>query len=56
MTNLAIRKKVITYLADADDKKVMKSMQKIQAGQAISNLKEFKKGELFAIKQFKDRK
>ena len=29
---------------------------KIQAGQAISNIKEYNKGDLFEIKQFKDRK
>jgi DNA sulfur modification protein DndE len=36
-------------------KKIARSMEKIQAGQAISNIKEFTKGELFRIKQFKDR-
>ena len=37
-------------------KKIARSMEKIQAGQAISNIKEYKKGDLFEIKQFKDRK
>ena len=53
--NLKLINKFLGF-SDADVKKVMKSMEKIQAGQAISNLKEFKKGELFMIKQFKDRK
>lgn len=37
-------------------KKIARSMEKIQTGQAISNIKEFNKGDLFWIKQFKDRK
>ena len=53
--NLKLINKFLGF-SDADAKKVIKSMEKIQAGQAISNLKEFKKGELFGIKQFKDRK
>ena len=53
--NLKLINKFLGF-SDADAKKVMKSMEKIQAGQAISNLKEFKKGELFDIRQFKDRK
>lgn len=36
-------------------KKIARSMEKIQTGQAISNIKEFNKGDLFWIKQFKDR-
>jgi DNA sulfur modification protein DndE len=36
-------------------KKIARSMEKIQAGQTISNIKEFTKGDLFRIKQFKDR-
>ena len=35
--------------------KIARSMEKIQKGQAIGNTKEFDKGELFLIKQFKDR-
>ncbi len=41
--------------SEAESKIVARSMEKIQKGQAISNIKEFKKGELFEIKQFKDR-
>lgn len=33
------------------DTKVCRSLEKIQKGQAISNIKEFTKGELFKIKQ-----
>lgn len=36
-------------------KKIARSMEKIQPGQAISNIKEYNKGDLFRIKQFKDR-
>jgi DNA sulfur modification protein DndE len=36
-------------------KKIARSMEKIQAGQAISNIKEYSKGGLFQIKLFKDR-
>jgi DNA sulfur modification protein DndE len=41
--------------SEAENKTVARSMERIQKGQAISNIKEFKKGELFEIKQFKDR-
>lgn len=34
------------------DTKVYRSLEKIQKGQAISNIKEFTKGELFKLKQF----
>lgn len=37
-------------------KKIARSMEKILTGQAISNIKEYNKGDLFWIKQFKDRK
>jgi len=37
-------------------KKIARSMEKIQTGQAISNIKEYSKGDLFWIKQFKDRR
>lgn len=37
-------------------KKIARSMEKIQTGQTISNIKEYNKGDLFWIKQFKDRK
>jgi len=36
-------------------KKIARSMEKIQTGQAIGNIKEYNKGDLFWIKQFKDR-
>lgn len=36
-------------------KKIARSMEKIQTGQVISNIKEYNKGDLFWIKQFKDR-
>jgi len=36
-------------------KKIARSMEKIQTGQTISNIKEYTKGDLFWIKQFKDR-
>ena len=49
--NLKLINKFLGF-SDIDAKKVMKSMEKIQAGQAISNLKEFKKGELFNVSQF----
>ncbi len=35
--------------------KAARSLEKIQKGQAIANLKEFEKGALFEIKQFKDK-
>lgn len=35
--------------------KVARSMEKIEKGLALGNIKEFEKGELFNIKQFKDR-
>jgi DNA sulfur modification protein DndE len=42
-------------LSGAASNKIARSMEKIQKGQAIGNTKEFDKGELFLIKQFKDR-
>lgn len=36
-------------------KKIARSMEKIQTGQVLSNIKEYDKGALFWIKQFKDR-
>jgi len=41
--------------SDKESAKVARSMEQIQKGQAISNIKEFKKGELFELKQFKDK-
>jgi len=39
-------------LSDKDGIKAARSLEKIQKGQAISNIKEFTKGELFELKQF----
>ena len=38
--------------SDKDGTKAYRSLENIQKGQAISNMKEFPKGELFEIKQF----
>lgn len=38
--------------SDKDGVKVSRSLEKIQKGQAISNIKEFSKGDLFELKQF----
>lgn len=38
--------------SDKDGVKAYRGLEKIQKGQAISNIKEFPKGELFEIKQF----
>lgn len=38
--------------SDKDGTKAYRSLEKIQKGEAISNIKEFPKGELFEIKQF----
>lgn len=40
--------------SDKESAKVARSMEDIKKGQAISNIKEFTKGELFELKQFKD--
>ncbi len=37
---------------EGDASRVARSMEKIEPGQAISNIKEFKRGELFQINQF----
>jgi DNA sulfur modification protein DndE len=37
---------------EKDGIKAARSLEKIQKGQAISNIKEFTKGELFELKQF----
>lgn len=39
-------------ISESDGVKAYRSLEKIQKGQAISNMKEFTKGELFEIKQF----
>lgn len=41
-------------LGDTEGRKVARSMEKIEKGQAISNIKEFDVGRLFELKQFKD--
>ncbi len=41
-------------LGDAEGRKVARSMEGIQKGQAISNIKEYEMGQLFELKQFKD--
>ena len=38
--------------SDKDGIKAARSLEKIEKGQAISNIKEFTKGELFELKQF----
>ena len=53
--NIKSMEKVLGMSGDGS-KKIARSMEKIQAGQAISNIKEYNKGDLFEIKQFKDRK
>ena len=37
---------------DREGQKVARSMEKVQKGQAISNIKEFKRGELFELRRF----
>lgn len=39
-------------ISESDGLKAFRSLEKIQKGQAISNIKEFTKGELFMMKQF----
>ncbi len=39
-------------LTDKDGAKAYRSLEKIQKGQAISNIKEFPKGELFCVNQY----
>ena len=39
-------------LSEKEGVKAARSLEKIQTGQAISNIKEFKKGELFEVSQF----
>jgi DNA sulfur modification protein DndE len=38
--------------SDADSRSIARNMEKIQRGQAISNVKEFRKGELLTVEQF----
>lgn len=39
-------------LGDIDSKPLVRSMEKIERGQAVTNVKEFKKGELFEVEQY----
>jgi DNA sulfur modification protein DndE len=39
-------------LSEKESQKVARSKEKIQKGQAISNIKEYNKGELFILDQF----
>jgi DNA sulfur modification protein DndE len=39
-------------LSDKDGVKASRSLEKIKKGEAITNIKEFTKGELFEIDQF----
>ena len=39
-------------LGDAETRLLGQSMSKIQKGQAVTNVKEFKRGELFAVEQY----
>lgn len=41
-------------LGEAEGKKVARSMEAIEKGQSIANIKEFEMGKLFELKQFKD--
>lgn len=41
-------------LSEKEGQKIARSMESIQKGQAISNIKEFKDRKLFILKQFKD--
>jgi len=50
-TNVKAINKFLGF-SDKDGIKAFRNLEKIQKGQAISNIKEFPKGELFEIKQF----
>ncbi len=50
-TNLRVINKFLGF-GERESKKVARSLEKIQKGQVVSNIKEFKKGELFKISQF----
>ncbi len=39
-------------LSDRDATTLARSMERIEGGQAVSNVKELKKGELFEVGQF----
>ena len=42
-------------LSGENSKKIARSMEKIEKGQAIANIKEFDKAKLFKVKQFWER-
>jgi DNA sulfur modification protein DndE len=52
--NIKIMEKFLG-LSGKNSNMIARSMERIEKGQAISNIKEFEKGKLFSIKQFKDR-
>jgi DNA sulfur modification protein DndE len=52
-TNSRLINKFLGF-TEKDGLRVARNMEKIQKGQAISNVKEFIKGELFKLNQFKD--
>ncbi|MEN9611675.1 MAG: hypothetical protein RLZZ628_2489, partial [Bacteroidota bacterium] len=53
-TNIKAINKFLGF-SESDSKMVARNMEKIQSGQAISNIKEYPKGELFNIAQFRHR-
>jgi DNA sulfur modification protein DndE len=52
------QKQINSFLgySDAEGKKLIKSLENIETGQAVSNVKQFKKAELFDVTQFWKRK
>ena len=52
-TNLKMIGKFLGF-SEKENKPIVKSMESIKTGQAISNIKEFEKGKLFELMQFKD--
>lgn len=58
ITDLTNNKKIAKFLglSEAETKLVARGLEKIQPGQAVSNMKEFRKGELFSVAQFHKRK
>lgn len=53
--NLKVMEKFLG-LSGANSKSIARSMEKIEKGQAISNIKEFDKAKLFKVRQFWERK
>jgi len=52
-TNYKLINKFLGF-SDKEGVKALRSMEKIEKGQAISNIKEFVKGDLFELTQFHD--